>query len=61
MKRIASPSILALVPASAGLVETPNPRLIVVDSALVILIKESDIPDQSAFLACIQQHAAHIS
>lgn len=44
-----------------GLVETPNLRLIVVDSALVILIKESDIPDQSAFLACIQQHAAHIS
>lgn len=44
-----------------GSIETQNLRLIVVDSALVIIIKKADITDQPAFLACVQQHAANIS
>lgn len=43
-----------------GVIETPNLRVIVVDSALALIIKKSDIPDQAEFLGCIKQHAGNI-
>jgi hypothetical protein len=43
-----------------GLIETPNLRVIVVDSALALGIKKADIPDEGEFLGCIKQHAGNI-